>query len=256
VLLAVAVSGCTGNPMGADDDPRPLNATTFLAFGDSITAGVGGIQTLCPGATSLPASPPFTLAEKWLDTQKLIANLATRDGLSYPSFLAQMLSNAHKRQLIKMVNAGVPGEEIADGVSRFPSELINAHPHAVLLLEGVNDINQHGSSTATVIATAYQTMIRNARQLGAEVIVATILPERRGACRGYDWLDGVNDVVIVNARIREVALREGATVLDLYSQFAPRLDVLLGGDGLHPTDPGYQVMAQGFYAAVERLFTR
>src|SRR4029077_6526588 len=126
--------------------------TTFLAFGDSITAGVGGVDTACPGIP-FASGPPFSLAAKWMETQLLIANLETRKGNSYPSFLKVLLKNAHPHQRINMINAGAPGEEIADGANRFPTELANAqHPHAVLLLEGINDINQHGSSTVEAIA--------------------------------------------------------------------------------------------------------
>ncbi len=226
-----------------------------MAFGDSITAGVGLPDTRCgsgPPVLTMPMSP----LQLSLERQRLTANLEARKGLSYPSLLGLLLKTRHPHQLIDVINEGNPGEEIAGAGARFSSALQSAnHPHAVLLLEGINDINQHGSSMVDTIAAAYQTMIRQSRAAGAAVIVSTILPERRGACRAYDWLDGVNDVAIVNARIRSMALEEGANVIDLYSVFEPQLDTLLGVDGLHPTDAGYQVMAQGFFAVIEKLFT-
>ncbi len=254
VTLAVAAA-CGSNSTAADDVP-PLNATTFLAFGDGLTAGVGLPDAACPSTPTTigaPLSSPSLAFKRF----RIGGTLEAREGLSYPTLLATLLKNRHPDQLIKVINAGQPDEEVTAGVARFPTALQDAnHPHAVLLLEGISDINLHGAGTLDAMAGAYRAMILAARQMGAEVIVSTILPERRGACRAYDWLDGVNDIVTVNARLRAVALQEGASVIDLYSVFEPRVNTLLGPDGLYPTDPGYQVMADSFFGVIEKLFER
>jgi hypothetical protein len=43
-------------------------------------------------------------------------------------------------------------------------------------------------------------------------------------------------------------------LVDLYPVFEGNLDTLLGPDGLHPTEAGYQKMAETFFATIrERL---
>jgi lysophospholipase L1-like esterase len=47
-----------------------------------------------------------------------------------------------------------------------------------------------------------------------------------------------------------MALEEGAVLVDLYEAFAGQVDALIGGDGLHPNEAGYQHMAETFFAAI------
>jgi lysophospholipase L1-like esterase len=97
-------------------------------------------------------------------------------------------------------------------------------------------------------------MVREAQRRGMPVFLGTLLPQRRGACRAFDWLDGVEDVSAANSQIRSMAVTEGANLVDLYPAFAGFTDTLLGPDGLHPSETGYQTMANLFYAAiVQRL---
>ena len=94
-------------------------------------------------------------------------------------------------------------------------------------------------------------MIQDAKRRGMTVFVATLLPQRKGACRAFDWSsDGIEDVAAANTQIRALAASEGVTLVDLYPSFATALDTLLGPDGLHPSQAGYQKMADLFYAAI------
>jgi hypothetical protein len=57
-----------------------------------------------------------------------------------------------------------------------------------------------------------------------------------------------------NERIRQMALPEGASLVDLYPAFAGMTETLLGPDGLHPSETGYDMIAQTFFNAIrERL---
>lgn len=86
-----------------------------------------------------------------------------------------------------------------------------------------------------------------ARQSGAMVLLATILPERQGACRAYDYQDGIDDISPANMQIRTLASSEGAVLVDLHRQFVPNTSTWLGLDGLHPNETGYAAMAQAFF---------
>ena len=47
-----------------------------------------------------------------------------------------------------------------------------------------------------------------------------------------------------------MALAEGAELVDLYQAFDGHVDTLIGGDGLHPNEAGYQKMAETFFTAI------
>ncbi len=234
--------------------PPRTSATKFLAFGDSITSGV--IATDCQTFPTL--SIPFTPAMRALERQRLLADLESSPGVSYPSVLASLLSSRYTAQQMVVTNAGEPSEEVSEHATtdRFAALMTSAQPQVVLLLEGINDINARGSTAIPDIVNGLQTMIRTARQRNAAVLLATLLPERFGnpLCRAFDWADGINDIAPANVQIKAMAAREGATVVDLYPLFEPRVSTLLGIDGLHPNAAGYQLMAQTFFSTVQQLF--
>jgi hypothetical protein len=73
--------------------------------------------------------------------------------------------------------------------------------------------------------------------------VGTLLPVRAGGRRtGTSLL-----IPEVNAQIRALAQREGATLVDLYEGFGGSPDPYIDVDDLHPTVLGYQKMAEIFF---------
>ena len=56
-----------------------------------------------------------------------------------------------------------------------------------------------------------------------------------------------------NDRLRAVALAKGAEFVDIAAGFQGDLS-LLGSDGLHPTDAGYERIAQTFYDRIVALY--
>src|SRR5262249_19199193 len=84
--------------------PRPvlLSATRFVAFGDSITAGVT--------ATCARVTPLMTFAE----TMQLVQR-AVDDPWAYPNVLQGRLRARYTTQTPTVTNRGTPGEELADG---------------------------------------------------------------------------------------------------------------------------------------------
>ena len=222
-------------PVSVTQVPR-LSATRFLAFGDSMTAGV--IATSCRNG-----GPPTGL--RWLDDLSLL-RLDESPGRSYPSVLANLLAQRYNTQSFTMVNEGQSGETATDGAVRFPKVLASTLPEVVLLLEGVNDINSLHADGIPGVVTSLRTMIRAARQRGATVLVSTLLPQRRGACRA----DGVDDIIPANQQLRPMVSAEGAVLVDLSPQFEPNTTTWLGLDGLHPSETGYAAMAQGFLDAI------
>jgi len=241
--------------------PPKLSATKFLAFGDSITAGV--IPTTCSlGAPpvskcTIPLKLPMTLTERLFDIRQLRADLNVSSA-SYPLKLAALLASRYTAQPIVVVNEGEPGETAAEGATRLSQVLTMNAPEVLLLLEGINDIHERGNQAAHVgpLVQALRTMTREARSRGIHVFVGTLLPEDPCGCRAFDFVDGRDDIVTANDQIRAMAASEGAILVDLHPGFAGQTATLLSFDGLHPNEAGYAKMAEIFFDAIrQRLET-
>jgi lysophospholipase L1-like esterase len=226
--------------------PR-ITATRFMAFGDSMTEGF--LQS-CP-VRSLLGHDVWTA----LDDMQALRTIRPPQysAVSYPVKLQSMLALRYASQGVTVINEGSGGETAAFGATQFASVLNRDMPQAVLLLEGVNDIHAGTPTQASaipVVTSSLRSMVQEAKRRGMVVFLATLLPERRNSCRSFDWDDGVEDVAAANTQIRALAAAEGVTLVDLYPAFAGSTDTLIGPDGLHPSEPGYQKMADTFYAAV------
>lgn len=210
-----------------------LQRTSYLAFGDSVTAG----EVSAPTAAALDAQgfPAFTL---------VVVPTA-----SYPTQLQTLLRNRYITQATSIVvtNAGVPGERATVGAQRFPGVMSQVRPEVVLLLEGYNDLALFGAVGVNQAATAIESMAREARGRGARVLIASLTPPRSG---GRNTLPA-DQVTSLNARLRAIATGENAIFVDLYQALVPNVTLYIGVDGLHPTEVGYQKIAETFFTAIQ-----
>lgn len=210
----------TPPPSGNLPTPPPvIGATSFLAFGDSITQGQSAVSR----------------------------TMALVDIPSYPSHLQLLLSERYRAQTVVVTNEGRAGEWAQDGQFRLPLtiERTQPPPQALLLLEGVNDLNALGSSGISRAEAAIESMARTGRTRQLRVFIATLPPQRPGGARA-----GSADLVPeLNRRIRTIARGEGAVLVDLEMIFGTNYD-LLSEDGLHPNAEGYRVIANAFFDAI------
>lgn len=211
--------------------PPRISATTFTAFGDSITEGL----TVIAFSPLIP-SPPG----------------------SYPARLHAMLTARYtaQAQSIVVYDEGVGGERVGcpvptsprciDGRNRLRSVLNAEHPDVLLLLEGVNDLNGSGEEAIPSVVSQLRLMVQEARSRGSVVFLATLLPQRPGGSRAFapELIDPTND------RIRTMAVAEGAVLVDMHAAFGGQAGVFLGTDGLHPNDAGKQKIAETFFDAI------
>jgi len=238
--------GC-GFTVTVNRTPR-LSVERFEAFGDSITAGV--LATACPAAPVscfVQTSTSDPLKRKY-ELQRMFADMEASTA-AYPRVLQTMLSNRYRTQTVTMANEGLPGEFVSDGKVRLPGTVGSAQ--VLLLQEGANDMNQAHPPVDDIVADL-RAMVQQGRSRGMQVFVGTLLPQRQGACRGYDFCDAVNDTVATNAKIRPMVASEGVTLVDLYAAFQGQETTLLGLDGLHPNEAGYQRMAELFFEAIRQ----
>ena len=204
--------------------PRELSVTGLLAFGDSITEG----------AISL-AVPQFALT----------AGLE----VSYPYKLQAMLGERYSTQTIAVGNAGRSGERAEQGVARLPGVLTETQPELVLLLEGVNDLNLYGAAGLQRTLAKVGEMIALCQMQGRQVMVGTLPPERPGGFRA----GAIALIEPFNNGLKDVVRSQGASLVDVHAGFGGDLS-LLGADGLHPTEAGYQRIAETFFEAIQQQF--
>jgi lysophospholipase L1-like esterase len=214
-------------PRIAPTPPTALGATRFLAFGDSITAGI----------------------------------LSSFDGMflydgssqSYPTRLQLGLNSYHSSQTFTVTNRGVAGEWALDGSRRIQTELTTYRPQALLLLEGINDLNNGRSISSTI--SELGTILDVASLYEVTVFISTMHQTYESTDPTGNVRDNSNtQITAYNSAVRQVAAgRLNVYVVDMYAAFGTNRS-LVGGDGLHPTEQGYEVMATTFLQAIETAY--
>jgi lysophospholipase L1-like esterase len=155
----------------------------------------------------------------------------------------------------RVLNEGVPGETTYGGLSRIDNVISANATRYILIMEGTNDVITGGLSMDTS-AFNLSEMIRKCLEAGAFPAIATILPRR-------DWLWDI-DIVRENhlylvELIREVAAAFQVPLVDQYELFLnyPSPDggllSLLSNDLLHPSEKGYQFMAESWFAEIRNF---
>jgi lysophospholipase L1-like esterase len=205
--------------------PAPTAAqttsTTYLAFGDSITAGVGDD----PGRA--------------------------RPG--YPPRLQTLLVNAGVNATV--ANEGMPGEKTPDGLSRIDSVLaLGKAGDVLILMEGTNDVTRAISVETTIFNL--DTMASRAEALGLTAIHATVIPRPPDDNKDADNV--LTDQL--NGRIRNLAgvrgRREGdpnAVFLTLPNLFGSFYSNAPDDHVGHPNAAGYDILARVFFNVIQGI---
>ena len=238
-MLGQAAQTPTSIPAAITPAPQALGATRFLAFGDSITCGVNSIA---------------------FDGPSLVTLRCLSSDYGYPERLQGMLRTYNPGQTFAVRKRGEPGEWAAEGERRLTSELtelagpsvpVSERPQALLLLEGINDMNNGVSATRAAASVAQ--MVQIARTFNLTILVATMPQTYRNEAGRENARD---QIVPFNNEVRRlVGGLQNVRIVDLYSAFGTNAyGTLIGVDGLHPTPAGYDLMAQQFHAAILQQF--
>jgi lysophospholipase L1-like esterase len=215
---AVLLGSVLGLPVSAQTTGK-----TYLAFGDSITAGVG--------------------------------DDVTRTAPGYPPRLQSLLTAAGVSATVK--NFGFPGEKTPMGIARIDGVLATGKLGDVLILmEGTNNINRDISLETTI--DDLDAMGNKAEALGIGVIHATVIPRPPDA-----KVDGDNLLTEqLNGRIRNLAGFRGRREADPNEVFR-NLPNLFGSfyskdpdDHVgHPNAAGYDILARLFFNVIQGIDT-
>jgi lysophospholipase L1-like esterase len=198
-------------------------AIELLAFGDSLTYGVGD------------DTPPGDYVEEITDS-------------GYPRGYPVRVSAALG---VSVLNSGVPGEILtSEGVGRFPGVVRQGGFDTVLILEGANDANFRIDSG--VYARSLQKMINVARAENKGIVLLTIPPSSGNHSSLRPFTDAFS------ADMRELAYLNEIPLVDIESSFiaacpdystCPLLNL---PEGLHPNVLGYDSMATAIAGGLQR----
>jgi lysophospholipase L1-like esterase len=196
----------------------PNRPNVYLAFGDSITDGEG-----------------------------------SSDGMGYVSRLPRMLAAHFGRATL--IKDGLGATRSNRGSDRLPDSL-TVRPAYTLIHYGTNDWNVGECKTSPPCFTidSLRTMVRDVKGRQGIPVLGTIIPANPAILETQP--DRNQWVAAMDARIREMARAEGAVVADLEAAFLRESSLpRLFADHVHPSDAGYEVMAQAFFEAITQPAT-
>jgi lysophospholipase L1-like esterase len=143
------------------------------------------------------------------------------------------------------VGRGISGQTTPQMLVRFRQDVVVLAPAVVVILAGTNDIaGNTGPSTQAMIEDNLKSMVEIAKANGIRVVLSSVLP-----ASDYRWKPGLNPgpkIVALNAWMKEYAGANGVVYLDYHSAMADErlgLGPEYSGDGVHPNEAGYRVMA-------------
>jgi lysophospholipase L1-like esterase len=143
------------------------------------------------------------------------------------------------------VGRGISGQTTPQMLVRFRQDVVGLKPAVVVILAGTNDIaGNTGPSTLEMIEDNLASMTEIAQANHIRVVLSSVLP-----VFDYPWKPGLEPaqkIVALNAWIKQYAATHNAVYLDYHSAMADERQGMradLAGDGVHPNEAGYRIMA-------------
>jgi len=143
------------------------------------------------------------------------------------------------------VNRGISGQTTPQILLRFRQDVITLNPDIVVILAGTNDIAENtGPISLEAIEDNLKSMVDLASKNGVRPILASVLP-----AAAFPWrpeIRPIEKILALNQWMKEYSAREGIGFVDYYSAMVDDQHGLkpeLSGDGVHPNEAGYAMMA-------------
>jgi lysophospholipase L1-like esterase len=179
----------------------------------------------------------------------------------WPDHLAKRLMAAGGG--LGVLNLGIDGNRVlADGagvsaLARFDRDVLaQSGVTHVFVLEGINDLGigalfmDGPRPTTAELVAGHRQLITRARAKGLKIFAATLLPYEGTTIPGYWTQEGETIRQAFNEWMRTSKEYDGIVDFDAVmrdpehpTKMLPRYD---SGDHLHPSDTGYQAMAEAF----------
>jgi acyl-CoA thioesterase-1 len=225
-IFALAACGDNDNLLSKESEPGMMNDKSkapvmYVALGDSTGVGVGA-----------------------------------KDG-GYVARLFQRIER--ERPGARLINLCVSGATSGDVLRAQLSPAIKARPTFVTIGIGINDVGR-GFPEETFAQNFEEIVSRIKNETGATIVV-TNLPDISLAPAVPTYLrDEVHTrIVSFNARLKEIAERHGAIVVDAYTttrEVIPTHPEFFSDDGFHPSDTGYEYWAKEMWPTIKSVLEK
>lgn len=146
---------------------------------------------------------------------------------SYPAWLQRRLDTRGYRY--RVINAGVSGDRVVDGLARLQSDVLGFHPAIVIVELGSND---PGHTSSAVWERQLGIAVGRLQTAGARVVLGGL------------------DEPGLSAIYRDVAARDGVPLVWFTNGLWSRSG--LWGDAHHPNGEGYRVVMESVWPALVR----
>ena len=197
VLLILACAAGCAVPFTSSSDPIVYESTAgrhvIVCLGDSLTAGHGASQSQ-----------------------------------AYPAWLQRRINSYGYPYAV--VNAGVNGNRVADGLNRLHSDVLKYHPSIVIVELGSND---PGHTSASVWQSQLETIVSRLQSRGIRVVLGGL--EEPGMSQIY----------------RSVAARFNIPLVWMSTGLWSRPG--LWSDAHHPNGAGYKIVMENVWKALAAL---
>lgn len=231
VLLVLAIATLLPSSPAADAIPAFRQSARILFQGDSITDGNRGRNP----------DPNHILGHGYAFI------IAARHGADFPG------------RNLTFLNRGVSGNKVSDLARRWQPDTLELEPDILSILIGVND--QAANVPVEQYEQDYDRLLAEARAANPKlrlVLCAPFALPVGGIQKQYDpWRTGLRqrqEAVARLAKKYQAALVQFQPVFDAACQRAPAEYWIW--DGIHPTYPGHQLMADEWMRTVRKFWRR
>jgi lysophospholipase L1-like esterase len=176
--------------------------------------------------------------------------------IGYPEFLGRILKKEGIRA--KVLNQGKRGynsKEYLTFLKRNKAAIRDDLPDFICLQLGTNDVRtDHDNTSADEFYANMKEIIRYFRDIktragkNPRILVATVPPIPNSTPFPFSHLSAERVTQEINPLIRKLAQEEKLMLVDNYTVFLRSPDLL---PDVHPSDQGYQALAQNWFAALK-----
>jgi lysophospholipase L1-like esterase len=154
------------------------------------------------------------------------------------------------------VNRGIGGQTTAQMLVRLFPDIINIHPSTVVILAGTNDIARNtGPQTIGMIQDNFRAIVELLQKHNIAVVLCSLTPISDYTRFKQSAQRPPSDIKALNEWLKNYAEQVHIAYVDYYSALADSNGSLKeghSGDGLHPNDKGYAIMAPLLQAAIDK----
>lgn len=182
---------------------------------------------------------------------------------SYPRYLQELLGSAYSVE-----KYGAPSHSLIETdtpsflLHSYFSESVSAKPDVVIVMLGTNDCrtqkwedsaykdwtdparSQSFLDSGEKLISAYR-----AANPQVQIFLATPPVVPQDAWLGTDWTERI--IRYGKPLIERLAKEQGCTLIDVFAFSEQHPELFAGGDGLHPQNEQYAILAEGIYAMIK-----